>query len=185
MKHKVSLHSNFSFEGAGSGFAIERPRQNARTARTNLEASLERLAAEPGVTSEQKSGPNTILATSHRFAHAIMALEAGSPLTPPVPARAEFRAFSADVEKTVLLLEEILSGGKVHEKQFPDPREDHTRLIAAGDLEKQRYARVNTEADRMTNSLNTLREEIVAWMRLIRGHSVTDSSSATAPQGKA
>jgi uncharacterized membrane protein YccC len=164
---------------AGNRIAIERPRQNSRTARTNLESSLDRLGAEPGVTSDQLSSINKILASSHRFAHAIMALEAGLPLKPAVQARNEFRTFTTDVEKTLSLLEEILAGGKVPEKKFPDLREDHSRLLAAGDPEKERYALVNVEADRMTNSLNTLREEIIAWTRLTRGHSATGSSAVT------
>jgi uncharacterized membrane protein YccC len=169
---------------AGDQIAIERLRQNSRTARSNVEASVERLTAEPGATPEQINRVNTLLATSHRFAHAIMALEAGLPLTPPVPARNEFRVFAADVEKTLSLLEEILAGSKVPEKKFPDLREDHTRLIAAGDPEKQRYALVNIEADRMTNSLNTLREEIVAWTRLSRGYSLSSLIPSASPQGK-
>lgn len=159
--------------------AVERPRQNSRTARTNLESSLDRLAAEPGVTPEQINRVNATLASTHRFAHAIMALEAGLPLTPAVPAREEFRVFTADVEKTLAFLEEVLTGGKVAEKKFPNLREDHNRLIAAGDPEKQRYALVNIEADRMTNSLNTLREEILEWARMRRG------VSAAAPATKA
>ncbi|HJZ63868.1 MAG TPA: FUSC family protein [Candidatus Acidoferrum sp.] len=165
-------HSHMEKE-TGKRLEIERPRQDARTARTNLEASLNRLAAEPGVTSEQITRINTMLATSHRFAHAIMALEAGLPLTPPVPAREEFLVFVADVEKTVSLLEEILGGEKVVERKFPDLREDHNRLVMVGEPEKQRYALVNIEADRITNSLNTLREEIIAWMRLVRAQSAT------------
>lgn len=159
--------------------AMEKARQNSRTARTNLESSLERLAAEPGVTSEQINRVSTMLASSHRFAHAIMALEAGLPLTPPVPARQEFRVFTTDVEKTLALLEEVLTGGKVVEKKFPNLREDHNRLIAAGDPEKQRYALVNIEADRMTNSLNTLREEILAWARMRRGATAAESTTTT------
>ena len=166
---------------------IERPRQNARTARTNLEASLERLAAEPGTTAEQTARVNAMLASSHRFAHAVMALEAGLPLTPPVPARGEFRVFVADVEMTLALLGQVLAGEKVPEKKFPNLREDHTRLVAAGDPVKERYALVNIEADRMTNSLNTLREEIVAWARLTRGKSALHSGTvpAQAAGGKA
>ncbi|MBS1840540.1 MAG: FUSC family protein [Acidobacteria bacterium] len=158
--------------------ALELPRQNSRTARTNLESSLERLAAEPGVTPEQINRVNAMLASTHRFAHAIMALEAGLPLTPPVPARQEFRIFAADVEETLALLEEALSGGKVAEKQFPNLREDHNLLIAAGDPERQRYALVNIEADRMTNSLNTLREEILEWARMRRDANTAESLSA-------
>jgi uncharacterized membrane protein YccC len=165
--------------------ALERPRQNTRTARTNLESSLDRLAAEPGVTSEQLNRVNAMLASSHRFAHAIMALEAGLPLTPPVPAREEFRVFAADVEKTLALVEDVLSGGKVAERKFPNLREDHNRLIAAGDPEKQRYALVNIETDRMTNSLNTLREEILEWARMRRGAAAAESIGSAAPAPKA
>ena len=78
------------------------------------------------------------------------------------------------------LLEEILSGGKVAEKKFPNLREDHNRLIAAGDPEKERYALVNIEADRMTNSLNTLHEEIVGWVRSTRGGAMAESVAAAA-----
>jgi len=165
--------------------ALQRPRQNSRTARTNLESSLDRLAAEPGVTPEQINRVNAMLASTHRFAHAIMALEAGLPLTPPVPAREEFRVFTADVEKTLAFLEEVLTGGKVAEKKFPNLREDHNRLIAAGDPEKQRYALVNIEADRMTNSLNTLREEILEWARMRRAVDAAESVSAAEPARKA
>ncbi len=172
---------------SGSNLEIERPRQNARTARTNLEASLDRLAAEPRTTADQIARINAMLASSHRFAHAVMALEAGLPLTPAVPAREEFRMFAKDVKKTLDLIEEILAGGKVQEKKFPNLREDHTRLLAAGDLEKQRYALVNIEADRMTNALNTLREEIVAWRRLMHGQAMTEPGAVpvTASGGKA
>src|SRR5439155_23760054 len=90
-------------KGSVERFEIERARQDGRTARTNLEASVERLAAEPGTTPDQIQRINAILASSHRFAHAVMALEAGLPLTPDVPARSEFRVFAADVEKTLFL----------------------------------------------------------------------------------
>jgi uncharacterized membrane protein YccC len=185
-KYFAEVAESYIEKETGERVSIERHRQNARTARTNLEASVERLAAEPGTTPDQSRRINAMLASSHRFAHAIMALEAGLPLTPPVPAREEFRVFTADVEKTLLLLEEILSGGKVPDKKFPNLREDHTRLLAAGDPEKERYALVNIEADRMTNSLNTLREEIVGWSRLARGQSVAQSGigPAAAPSGK-
>jgi hypothetical protein len=116
-----------------------------------------------------------------------MALEAGLPITPPVPARPEFRTFAADVEKTLELLESILSGGKISEKKFPNLREDHNRLVHAGDPEKERYALVNIEADRMTNSLNTLREEVIAWIRASSAHGPSETSvnSAIAPSADA
>ena len=185
-KYFSVVAKSYSEKGSVERFEIERVRQDGRTARTNLEASVERLAAEPGTTPDQIQRTNAILASSHRFAHAVMALEAGLPLTPDVPARPEFLVFAADIETTLLLLEEILSGERVPEKKFPNLREDHSRLLAAGDPEKERYALVNIEGDRMTNSLNTLREEIIAWSRMGRRQSTVESgiAPATARQGK-
>jgi uncharacterized membrane protein YccC len=138
-------------------------RQRARTARSNLEASLDRLGAEPGVTPGQMSRWNAMLASSHRFAHAMMALEAGRPQTKEAPPRPEFRKFRDDVKKTLELLARVLQGERIAEKEFPDLREDHNQMVAAGDPQNARYALVNVEADRMTNSLNTLREEAMEW----------------------
>src|SRR5258708_28833138 len=74
----------------------ERTRQAATTARSNLEASIERLAAEPGVSREQLARVNALLAASHRFAHAVIQLEASIPQAPAQPSRPEFRVFADD-----------------------------------------------------------------------------------------
>jgi uncharacterized membrane protein YccC len=156
-----------------SGRKRERTRQAARTARSNLETSLERLAAEPGITSERLSQVNAMLASSHRFAHAMMALEAGIPATSArgqtqPPPRPEFRKFAEAVEMTLKLLADKIRGEKVVERDFPDLRESYLRLASSGDPRLERYALTNVEADRMTNSLNTLREQVFAWKRLGR-----------------
>ena len=144
---------------------IDRARLNARLARSNTEAAMDRLAAEPGTTAEQMSRLNAILASSHRFIHAIMALEAGWWQTPGVQPRPQFRVFAGDVEKTLLLLASALRGTRVSQKEFPDLRKDHNNLIQAGQASVERYALVNVEADRITNSLNTLREQVLLWSR--------------------
>ncbi len=157
--------------GANSAKQRERTRQAARTARTNLETSLERLAAEPGVTQEQIAQANAMLASSHRFAHAMMALEAGIPAASGqarAPARPEFRKFAEAVDRTLELLSAKIRGQKVAERDFLDLRESYLRLASSGDPELERYALTNVEADRMTNSLNTLREQVFAWKRLTR-----------------
>ena len=150
----------------------ERTRQAGRTARSNLETSVERLSAEPGITAGQIAQANAMLASSHRFAHAMMALEAGIPQAPsqtPNPApRAEFRVFAAAVDKTLELLDAKIRGERVAERDFPDLREDYLRLASSGDPQLARYALTNVEADRMTNSLNTLREQVFAWKRQFR-----------------
>jgi len=146
----------------------ERTRQAARTARSNLETSLERLSAEPGVTAEQLAQVNAMLASSHRFAHAMMALEAGIFDNPERTPRPAFRDFADAVDKTLQLLSGKVRGQRVVERDFPDLRELYLRLANSGDPQLTLYALSNIEADRMTNSLNTLREQVFAWSRLTR-----------------
>jgi uncharacterized membrane protein YccC len=140
---------------------FDRVRLGARLARTNLEASIERLGAEPGTTAEQINQLNALLASSHRFVHALMALDAGWLHTAAVPARTAFPTFAAHVEKTLNLLSVALRGQHVQLKEFPDLREDHHLLVQSGDQKIERYALVNVEADRIVNSLNTLREQVL------------------------
>jgi hypothetical protein len=108
---------------------------------------------------------NALLASSHRLIHAVMSLDAGWMHTPAVPARPASLAFAADVEKTLSLLSAALRGTPVRQADFPDLREDHNQLLQAGDPRAERYALVNVEADRITNSLNTLREQVLAQVR--------------------
>jgi uncharacterized membrane protein YccC len=132
-----------------------------RVARTNLEASIDRLGAEPGTTAERMNQLNALLASSHRFTHAAMALEAGRLHTAAVPARTATRTFAADVEKTLTLLAAALRGAHVQLNEFPDLREDHHVMMQSGDEKIERYVLVNVEADRIVNSLNTLREQVM------------------------
>ena len=141
--------------------ALDSTRQAGRLARSNLEASVDRLSSEPYPS--QLAALNDMLASSHRLAHALMALEAGLYQSKFVPPRDAFRTFSHDVEKTLYFLAASLRGSTLHPGDLPDLREDHHALLRSGDSHVQRYALVNIETDRVTNSLNTLREQIVAW----------------------
>jgi len=138
-------------------------RREGRTARSNLEASLDRLGAEPGVSGEEVSRWSAMLASSHRFAHAMMALEAALPQMEEAPPKEELRKFRDDVERTLDLVAAILRGGRVSKREFPDLREDHNRLLAASGGENARHSLFNVEADRLTNSLNSLREQAASW----------------------
>jgi uncharacterized membrane protein YccC len=149
-------------DGAGK---LERARLGARMARTNLEASIERLGAEPGTTAEQVNQLNALLASSHRFVHALMALDAGWLHTAAVAPRTAFHPFAAHVEKTLDLLSAALRGKRVQMKEFPDLREDYHVLVRSGDQKIERYALVNVEADRIVNSLNTLSEQVLDCVR--------------------
>jgi uncharacterized membrane protein YccC len=141
--------------------ALDNARQAGRLARTNLEASVGRLSAEPYPS--QLAALNDMLASSHRLVHALMALEAGLYQSKFVPPRDAFRTFSHDVERTLYFLAASLRGSVLHPGDLPDLREDHHALLRSGDSQVERYALVNVETDRVTNSLNTLREQIVAW----------------------
>jgi uncharacterized membrane protein YccC len=140
---------------------LDSARQACRLARSNLEASVDRLSAEPYPS--QLSALNDMLASSHRLVHALMALEAGLYQSKFVPPRDAFRTFSHDVEKTLYFLAARLRGSVIHPGDLPDLREDHHALLRSGDSHVERYALVNIETDRVTNSLNTLREQIISW----------------------
>jgi len=144
----------------------EKTRQAARIARTNLETSIDRLAAEPGVSAQQLAQANAMIASSHRFAHSMIALEAGMPQADGKKPQLDFSAFAEAVDKTLQLLASKLRGQRVGERELPDLRETYSRLARAPEAQEEEYAFVKIEADRIANSLNTLREQIFAWHTL-------------------
>jgi len=152
----LSPDSNFARE-------LDRARQNCRLARSNLEASAARLGTEPGVDSARLTALSSVFANSHRLIHAVMSLEAGLYRSRPVPARSAFRTFANDVDTTLYFLAAGLRGTRIEPAALPDLREDHHALLQAGDPRTERYALVNIESDRITNSLNTLSGEILQW----------------------
>src|SRR2546421_3160517 len=160
-----SLSETYVRNETSNASELDRVRLSARMARTNLEASIDRLGAEPGTTAEQMHHLNALLASSHRFVHAVMALDAGWLHTAAVPARTAFDTFAADVGKTLELLAAALRGKHVQLNEFPDLREDYHVLVQSGDPKIERYALVNVEADRIVNSLNTLREQVKERVR--------------------
>ncbi len=143
---------------------LDQRRLDARRERSNVEASLARLMAEPGVAPEMRHALGGILANSHRLVHAIMALEAGLWSSNPVPARPAFRHFADHVEIALHSLAAALRGSPLRLTDLPDLREDHRRLVQTGDSLTERYALVNVETDRITNSLNTLTGDLLSWL---------------------
>ncbi len=148
---------------AGVPHELDRLRMNARRSRSNAETSVDRLGAEPQVDLGLPRLANAMLASSHRFIHAVMSLEAGLDRSRSAPPREEFRTFSHDLEKTLYFLAARLRGSPVVPGDLADLREDHNRLVHSGDRLNERYALVNVETDRMTNSLNTLAEQVFQW----------------------
>jgi uncharacterized membrane protein YccC len=158
------LLKSYDTADAGNPEALDRARVAARLARTNLEASIDRANAEPGASKETVRSHSALLASSHRLTHALMALEAGlSPTRSELP-REAFRKFLNDVDLTLYYLASALRGSPVAPDSLPDLREDHHELahagVASGTL-------LNVETDRIANSLNTMREELLARNTLV------------------
>ena len=118
---------------------------------------MERLAAEPGVSRISLKALNAILATSHRLAHSLMALEAGLCSGPQAVSREPFLAFANDVELTLYYLASVLRGSSIAAAALPDLREAHHSLC------NQSSPLVIVEADRITNSINTIGVELFQW----------------------
>ncbi len=150
---------------------LDRTRVAARLARSNLEASVDRLHSEPRTPPETLALLSTILANSHRLVHAMMALEAGLQRSRPAPVRDSFRTFADHAELTLYYLAAALRGSPLTLSQLPDLREDHHALLQSGDPHTERYALVNVETDRVTNSINSLSEEILQLKDPVRSRS--------------
>ena len=145
----------------GDSEDLDSARVAGRLARTNLEASIERANAEPGASVEGVRSRNALLASSHRLAHALLALEAGLPTARSAPPSDAFRKFAHDVELTLYYLASALRGSPIGPDALPDLREDQRALVHSSDAQDQPYAFMNVETDRITNSLNTLKEELM------------------------
>ncbi len=162
------LRSNYEHERPGGSMQLNQARIASRLARSNAEASVDRMLGEPRVSPEAAAAANGILASAHRLAHALMSLEAGLPASGLAPPREAVTAFADNVEKTLFYLAAALRGSPLASEHLPDLREYHTALLKSGDPRVERYALVNVETDRVTNSLNTLGEHVLRWIDLRR-----------------
>jgi uncharacterized membrane protein YccC len=145
---------------------LDKERLAGRLARTNAVASVERMRAEPGTRPEQVALLTGMLASSHRFGHAVMSIEAGVMLPEHPRVRPEFHTFAEDVIATLAGISALLRSTTRPVHKWPDLREDYRRLLESPGSTSEQYALTNVEADRITNSLNTLREQAEAWRKL-------------------
>ena len=153
-----AVRSAYEHPDARADLDLDRRRLAGRRARSNLQASLDRLGAEPGTSPERIRILGGIFANSHRLAHAFMALEAGTNATRRAPPSPAFRTFAEHVELTMASLAAALRGSPLDRSALPDLREDHRALLFNG-----QYALANVEADRIVNALNTLTEDVSRW----------------------
>jgi uncharacterized membrane protein YccC len=164
-------YSSLVFESlAGSARAttgeIDKARMAARLARTNAVGSVDRMQAEPGTRAEEVGLLTGMLASSHRFIHAVMSVEAGTLSVNRREVTPELRSFVADIFQALDDLIAQLRFSRASGPKRPDLRESY-RCLAKAAAPTEEYALMMVEADRMTNSLNTLREQIAKW-RLVK-----------------
>jgi uncharacterized membrane protein YccC len=140
--------------------AIDNVRLAGRLARSNAEASVDRLAGEPGVTPETMHHLRAVLVSSHSFVHAAMALESAIYRTKPVPARPATLRFAEAVDRTLALASDALRAGRSLPQDLPDLRAAHNRIAGSESTPAERYELVNVETDRITTSVNTMTEHL-------------------------
>ena len=142
---------------------VDERRAEWRRARTEAEASVDRVASEPGSSQATVDCLNSILASSHALIHAIMGLEAGVIQTTAHTTPDVFRRFANDVEFTLYYLAVALRGSRFANRTLPELREDHRRMVDARGSFSAADQYVLLETDRLTVSLNTLREQVVRY----------------------
>jgi uncharacterized membrane protein YccC len=140
--------------------AIDIVRVKSRRARSNAEASVDRLTTEPGMAPERVLALNTVLVSSHSFVHAVMALESGLYQTAKVPPRRETFEFVALADETLAAIADALRRGVPLPRDLPDLRAAHNRILHSREPGSGRYTLVNIETDRITTSVNTLAENV-------------------------
>lgn len=144
--------------------ALDRTREAWRQARSNAEASVDRISSEPGTDSARLDSLTSILASSHAFVRETMALEAGALQAPVRPLPPAFQAFVNNVEFTLYFLAAALRGSQAAVETLPRLREDHRRLVDALNEASALEEYVLIETDRLTVSLNTLREQVMRYV---------------------
>jgi uncharacterized membrane protein YccC len=136
-------------------------RAATRSARTNAQASLDRLRSEPRADRPLIATAEGIFANANRFLRAAMALEAARLGAGDVPARAQVDVFARQVAQE---LSDIAQALRAQHALKPGPRlRDAQRSLAAtldaaasDDAQRVLAAAWVEGSDRITDSVNTL-----------------------------
>jgi uncharacterized membrane protein YccC len=134
-------------------------RTAARGARTNAQASLERMRDEPRRDRHLLALADGVFANANRFVRACMSLEAVLQDAPTLPAREHLLAFAAHIDSSLAALSLSLRDGTTPE--ISNLREEERALAAqldaaTGDDTRGVAAAIIEALDRMTDSINTL-----------------------------
>lgn len=93
--------------------------------------------------------------------HAMVGIEAGVLQAPMHNVPGAFEKFTHDVEFTLYFLSAALRGSPGAIDTLPKLREDHRRLVETRNLFSPANQFLLIETDRITVSLNTLREQVM------------------------
>jgi hypothetical protein len=146
--------------------SLDRERLAWRRARTNVESSVDRVIAEPGITAAKRDTLLSMLASSHALMLAIVGLEAGLGHGLANTQPEALQKFAHDVDFTLYYLAAALRGSKRASETLPQLREDHRKLMEARDKFSRDDSYFLAETDRLTVSLNTLREQVMRYVSL-------------------
>lgn len=155
---------------------VHAARLAARLARSNAEASVDRLRDEAATSPRDLDFATGLLANSHRFAYAVMAIEAELNHRPEAPRPTALQTFVADVDTTLAAIAAALRDSGELPAGLPDLRSDQSALgAAAGTQAESSYqiAVLTAQTERITNSLNTI-------LHLLR-YPATEAASKEAP----
>lgn len=142
---------------------LDRKRAEWRRARSSAEASVDRVSSEPNAVPAKVADLYGALASSSSVAHAIIGLEAGFVQNPAREPVDSLLKFSRDVEFTLYFLAAGLRGSKAA-NEFPKLRQDHSLLLQPASDHPATDEFLLLETDRLTVSLNTLREQIARYL---------------------
>lgn len=132
-------------------------RSAARSARTNAQASLDRLRGEPRLDRRLLTLANGVFANANRFVRACMSLEAVLQDAATLPAPEQLTAFAARIDGELAALAASLRDG--HPRTIVSLREEERALAARlhADNDDVGTAAAIAEAfDRMTDCIDTL-----------------------------
>jgi uncharacterized membrane protein YccC len=160
-----AIIQRFASDKPGLDEELDNARRDWRRSRSAAEASVDRVSSEPGTTAAKRDCLTAMLASSHALVHAMMGLEAGIIQTPVHTSPDVLTTFANDVEFTLYYLTAALRGSRVASETLPELREDYRRMLEARDSFSANDEYVLIEADRLTVSLNTLREQVMRYVR--------------------
>ena len=144
--------------------ALDDTRRAWRRARTTAEASVDRVLVEPGANAGARDCLSSMLASSHSLVYAIMGLEAGTVKTELHTSPDALNIFARDVDFTLYFLSAALRGSHPATQSLPQLREDHRRLVESRAAFSVDDEYILLETDRLTVSLNTLREQTMRYV---------------------